>query len=109
MTKINWKASTNDEVVVTTKDFYIVFKEELTFESPNLPFRGKAGYQLRYRPTGHVQAEGVDIVAAVAQVFREQRVLDKVKEKPELLTADPAESQLAEFLSDVDVSGQSAN
>lgn len=107
--KINWDARLNAEVVVSLVDFQLIFVKELTFNSPNMPFRGKPGYQLVYRPTGHVQAEGVDIVAAVAQTYREQRVLDKVKQQPELLTQDPAEANLAGFFSDTDPSGKAAN
>jgi len=107
--KVNWKAATDHEVVVATKDFQIRFVDALTFDSVTLPFRGKPGYQLVYRPTGHVQAEGVDVVAAVAQAYREQRVLDRVREKPELLERDPNEGRLADFLADMDTEGRAAN
>lgn len=108
-TKINWGASKDLEPVVVTKDFKLRFVLALTFDSPHMPFRGRAGYQLVYLPTGHVQAEGVDVVAAVAQTFREQHTLDKVKAKPSLVTEDPADGNLAAFLQDVDVEGQAAN
>lgn len=109
MTTINWKASQHLETVVAVTDFTLRYSDSLTFDSPYLPFRGKSGYQLVYRPTGHVQAEGVDIVAAVAQVFREQRALDKVKANPKLVTEDPSEGNLAAFLQDIDLDGQAAN
>lgn len=108
-TKINWAAKRDLEPVVVLADFKLRYVLALQFDSPNLPFSGKAGYQLVYMPTGHVQAEGVDVVAAVAQTFREQRILDRVKAKPSLVTDDPAEGNLAAFLQDVDVEGQAAN
>jgi hypothetical protein len=107
--KVNWKAKNDLEVVVTTDDFQVRFADALSFDSPNMPFRNKPGYQLVYRPTGHVQAEGVDVVAAVAQIYREQRVLDRVKAKPELLEKDPHEGRMSEFLEDMDTEGRAAN
>lgn len=107
-TKINWDAQAGD-FVVRLKDFDLVFTSGLEFSSPNMPFRGMPGYQLIYKPTGHIMAEGVDPVAAVAQTFREQRILDRVKANPKLLTEDPAQGQLADFLQNVDVEGQQAN
>jgi hypothetical protein len=109
MKTINWQAATNFEIVVATKDFQLRFVDSMTFDSPHMPFRGKAGYQLVYRPTGHVQAEGVDIVAAVAQAFREQRILDRVKENPSLVTEDPHQGQLESFFNQMDVADQKAN
>lgn len=108
-TNIDWAAKEDRATVVTTTDFIVRFVAEMSFDSPHLPFKGKPGYQLVYRPTGHVQAEGVDIVAAVAQIYREQRILDRIKEKPSLLTDDPANANLTAFLEDVDVKGQTAN
>ncbi len=107
--KVNWAASGQNEPVLELQDFLLRYVKELGFNSPNMPFRGKPGYQLVYRPTGHVMAEGVDPVASVGQTYREQRILDRVKAEPKLLSEDPQQQQLASFLADADVEGRSAN
>lgn len=103
--KVNWKANEPGEEVLKTHDFILRFTPRLEFDSVTLPFRGKPGYQLVYRPTGHVMAEGVDPVAAVGQTYREQRILDRVKANPALLEQDPAEQQMSAFLSDTEIGG----
>ncbi len=107
--KVNWAARVNHETVLELQDFLLRFVLELEFNSPNMPFRGKRGYQLVYRPTGHVMAEGVDPVASVAQTYREQRILDRVKSDTKLLSEDPQAQQLASFLADAETEGRAAN
>lgn len=104
MSKINWSPKAGNRIVVETQDFVLTYVDELVLD---LPFKGLNGFQMRYKPTQHLQAEGLDIVAAVAQTFREQRVLDRVKEKPSLLTEDEATRQMSEFLEASEASGPS--
>lgn len=93
MSKIVWEPA-KWQVVVSTKDYVVQFVGELQFDTP---IKGQPGFALIYGPTGHRQAEGADIVAAVAQCYAAQRLLDSVKKNPSLITQDPGEQSLEGF------------
>lgn len=93
MSKVNWAPQLGDDVIATA-DYRVYCAASLGFDTP---IKGQRGYQLIYRPTDFVQAEGVDIVVAVAGCYAAQRVLDKVKAKPELLSQDPETAVLGGF------------
>lgn len=91
--KISWSAATVGQVVAMTEDYQVVVSE-LVFDTP---LKGVKGYALFYRPNMIRQAEGVDIVTAIGQMYRDQRILDKVKSNPKLLTDDPEVQTLQSF------------
>jgi hypothetical protein len=90
---VNWYPAVAD-VVIETEDFVVHRVSVLGFDTP---IKGQGGYALTYKGTGMRQSEGVDIVAAVAQCYREQHILTRVKANPDLLSRDPHEQALEGF------------
>jgi hypothetical protein len=101
---INWAPTNEWDIVVETADYIVYWTGELIFDTP---IKGVKGYALVYKPSRTRQAEGVDIVAAVAQCYAAQRVLDRVKAQPSLLTDDPEAQVLGAFFGEPE--GKSVN
>lgn len=91
---VNWAPTNEWDIIVETADYAAHFTGELIFDTP---IKGQQGFALIYKPSRVRQAEGVDIVAAVAQCYAAQRVLDRVKAQPSLLSEDPEAQVLGAF------------
>jgi hypothetical protein len=92
MYHVNWRPALGG-VVVLLSDFVLEHVAKLEFDTP---VKGHPGYRLKYRPTGVVMFEGVDIAYAVRKTIAEQLLLDQLKKDPELGVQHPGTDDVLE-------------